>query len=133
MSIASIGYLVLLFLLAQYFEKRIPTDRLRRYWPYIYPLSLAVYCTGWTFYGSVGRAVTHGMDFLLIYLGPTLAMFFWWHLTRKLIQIKNKEGIGSLADFFSSRYGKSPGLGKLIAILCLLGIVPYISLQSFPV
>ena len=129
LSIVSFGYLVLLFILAGFFEKRIAQTRLKKYWPYVYPLSLAVYCTGWTFYGSVGRATTHGMDFLLIYLGPTLAMFLWWHLTRKLILIKNREGIGSLADFISSRYGKSPLLGKLVAILAIVGVLPYISLQ----
>jgi signal transduction histidine kinase len=129
LSIVSFAYLGLLFLMAGYFEKRIPEGRLKKYWPYVYPLSLAVYCTGWTYYGSVGRAVTHGMDFLLIYLGPTLAMFLWWQMTRKLIIIKNREGIGSLADFISSRYGKSAFLGKLITILCIVAVLPYISLQ----
>jgi signal transduction histidine kinase len=129
LSIISFAYLGLLFVLAGFFEKRVPQSRLRKYWPFVYPLSIAVYCTGWTFYGSVGRAATHGMDFLLIYLGPTLAMFLWWQVTRKLILIKNKEGIGSLADFMSSRYGKSPMLGKLITILCIVGVLPYISLQ----
>ncbi|MEM9050850.1 MAG: sensor histidine kinase [Bacteroidota bacterium] len=129
LSIVSFAYLGLLFILAGYFERVVPKNRLAKFWPYVYPLSLAVYCTGWTFYGSVGRAATHGMDFLLIYLGPTLAMFLWWQVTRKLILLKNREGIGSLADFISSRYGKSQFLGKLITLLCIVGIVPYISLQ----
>lgn len=127
--ITGLAYLVLLFLVAHWFERKAPSGKLRKHWPYVYALSLAVYCTAWTFYGSVGRVSTHGFDFLLIYLGPTLVMFIWWPLAGRLIELKKAQGIGSLADLLSSRYGKSPGIGRFVAVLCLLGVLPYISLQ----
>ncbi len=95
----------------------------------VYSLSLAVYCTSWTFYGSVGRAATTGIDFLTIYLGPTLIAFSWWFLLRKIVRICKEENITSIADFISSRYGKSSVLGAIVTIFAVLGIMPYIALQ----
>nr|WP_320115587.1 SpoIIE family protein phosphatase [uncultured Desulfuromonas sp.] len=95
----------------------------------VYSLSLAVYCTSWTYYGSVGRAATSGLDFLTIYLGPTLICFTWWFLLRKIILITKEQNIVSIADFIASRFGKSTYLGGIVTIFAVLGIVPYIALQ----
>ena len=97
--------------------------------PSVYALSLAVYCTAWTYYGSVGRAVKSGMDYILIYLGPTLMTPLWWLVLRKIIRICKVQRITSIADFISSRYGKSALLGVLVSFFCIIGIVPYIALQ----
>jgi Na+/proline symporter len=97
--------------------------------PTIYALSMAVYCTTWTFYGSVGRAAVSGIGFLPVYLGPTLVMALGWFLLLKMIRIVKANRITSIADFISSRYGKSHLLGGLVTIIAVLGIIPYIALQ----
>ena len=97
--------------------------------PYIYSLSLAVYATAWTFYGSVGRAASDGVGFLPIYIGPTLMIALWWVVMRKIIRISKQNRITSLADFIASRYGKSALLGGLVTVIAVIGILPYISLQ----
>lgn len=97
--------------------------------PYVYALSLAVYCTAWTFYGSVGRAVQGGPAFLTIYIGPTLMMSLGWLVLRKIIRIGKVHRITSIADFIASRYGKSAVLGGTVTIIAVWGIIPYISLQ----
>lgn len=125
----SAAYLGLIFLAAWYFERRFTVLKLQRLMPYIYSLALAVYCTAWTFYGSIGRAVESGLDYIMIYLGPTLAMFIWYPLAKKLMVLKRNQGIASLADLISARYGKSQQLGALVAILSLVAVLPYISLQ----
>ncbi len=90
---------------------------------------MAVYCTAWTFYGSIGRAATSGPDFLAIYIGPLLTVPLWWTFLRKMVRISKVQNVSTLADFISSRYGKDPLLAGFVAVACLLGIVPYISLQ----
>jgi phosphoserine phosphatase RsbU/P len=97
--------------------------------PHIYSLSMAVYFTTWTFYGSVGRAATSGLDFLPVYLGPTLIAFTWWFLLRKMVHVSKEQNIVSIADFISSRYGKSAPLGAIVTIFAVIGIMPYIALQ----
>lgn len=97
--------------------------------PYIYALSLAVFCTAWTFYGSVGKASKSGLGFLPIYFGPTIFAPLWIIVLRKMILISKSQRITSIADFISSRYGKSALLGVLVTIIAFLGIIPYISLQ----
>ncbi|MBK5276134.1 MAG: SpoIIE family protein phosphatase [Desulfuromonadales bacterium] len=97
--------------------------------PYIYSLSIAVYCTSWTFYGSVGKAATTGIDFLMIYLGPSLTAFSWFFILRRMVQISKENNITSIADFISLRYGKSAWLGALVTLIAILGIMPYIALQ----
>ncbi|MFD0862208.1 ATP-binding protein [Sungkyunkwania multivorans] len=97
--------------------------------PYIYVLSLAVYCSAWTYYGSVGIASRTGINFLAIYLGPVIAMPLWVVLMRKIIRISKQHKISSIADFISLRYGNNRSLGALVTIICVFGIVPYISLQ----
>ncbi len=97
--------------------------------PIVYALSLGVYCTAWSFYGSVGSAANNGLIFITVYLGPTLAVFFWWQLLRKLVRLKNAYRITSIADFISARYGKSQSLAALATMLAFFGSVPYIALQ----
>ena len=126
----ALAYISLLFFIAWWIDKRsaegkkLITDN-----PYVYALSMAVYCTAWTFFGSVGRAATGGLSFLAIYLGPTLFMPIWYMLLRKLVLISKNQHITSIADFISARYGKSPVLAVIVTFLAVFGIVPYISLQ----
>ncbi|ATJ82567.1 sensor histidine kinase [Halomonas beimenensis] len=123
------GYLALLFVIAAWGDRRAEQGRSIIGSPTIYALSIAVYCTAWTFYGSVGRAAETGPSFLLIYLGPTLAMLMAPFVIRKMVRIARAQRITSIADFISARYGKSAGLGALVALIALIGITPYIALQ----
>ena len=125
----SLAYLCLLFAIAYYGDKRADAGRSLIANPYIYALSIAVYCTSWTFYGSVGRAASSGIGFLPIYLGPTLTFVLWWFVLRKIIRISKAHRITSIADFISSRYGKSARLSGLVTVIAVVGIMPYISLQ----
>jgi len=127
--IVAFSYLALLFVIAAWGDRRAEQRRSLVNSPTVYALSIAVYCTAWTFYGSVGRAATTGLSFLLIYLGPTLAMLCGWMLIRKMIRIARAQRITSIADFISARYGKSGGLGALVALIAVIAIMPYIALQ----
>ena len=127
--LVSLGYLGLLFAIAYYGDKRADAGRSIISNPYIYTLSIAVYCTAWTYYGSVGRAADSGVGFLPIYLGPTLMAALWWLLLRKIIRIAKVYRITSIADFIASRYGKNPLIGGLVTVIAVVGIIPYISLQ----
>jgi Na+/proline symporter/nitrogen-specific signal transduction histidine kinase len=127
--LVAFAYLGLLFGIAYYADKRADAGRSIIANPYIYALSLAVYATAWTFYGSVGRAASDGIGFLPIYLGPTLMIALWWLVMRKIIRISKNNRITSLADFIASRYGKSALLGGLVTVIAVVGILPYISLQ----
>lgn len=122
-------YLCILFAIAYWGDKRADQNRSIISNPYIYALSIAVYCTSWTFYGSVGRAASNGIGFLPIYLGPTLTFILGWFLLRKMIRISKVNRITSIADFIASRYGKSATLSGLVTIIAVVGIMPYISLQ----
>ena len=123
------GYLLLLFAIAAFGDRRAALGRSVIDNAWIYALSLAVYCTAWTYFGSVGRAAASGVWFLPIYLGPMLAMLLAWILVRKMIRIARTYRITSIADFIASRYGKSPGLAALVTLITVVGIVPYIALQ----
>jgi len=125
----SLIYISLLFFIAWWVDKRAERGVSIVNNPYVYALSLAVYCTAWTFFGSVGRAATGGLIFLGVYLGPTLLAPLWYMLLRKMILISKNQRITSIADFISSRYGKSALLGVLVTIIAVTGIVPYISIQ----
>jgi Na+/proline symporter len=127
MLFITLMYLVLLFVVAYIAEKKqILSDR----WsPFVYALSIGVYCTAWTFYGSIGRASISGPDFLAIYVGPILLMPLCWGFYRKIIKISKVQKITSIADFISARYGKNISIGAVVAVVCIVGIIPYISLQ----
>ena len=125
----SVGYLLLLFVIAAFGDRRAALGRSVIGSSWIYSLSLAVYCTAWTYFGSVGRAAASGIWFLPIYLGPMLAMLLAWIVVRKMIRIAQTYRITSIADFIASRYGKSPTLAALVTLITVVGIVPYIALQ----
>ena len=125
----ALAYLGTLFAIAYYGDKRADQGRSIIANPYIYSLSLGVYATAWTFYGSVGRAAADGVGFLPIYIGPTLMMALWWLVMRKIIRISKTNRITSLADFISSRYGKSALLAGLVTVIAVVGVLPYIALQ----
>ncbi|MEL7117934.1 MAG: sensor histidine kinase [Bacteroidota bacterium] len=127
--VVSILYLSLLFLIAFYAEKRSKAKKSIVNNPYIYSFSLAVYCTAWTFFGSVGRASTQGLGYLPIYIGPAILAPLFFVIVHKIILISKHQRITSIADFISSRYGKSTSLGVLTTIICVFGIIPYISIQ----
>lgn len=126
---ASFGYLMLLFVVALWADRRASAGRSVIANPWVYTLSLGVYCTAWTYFGSVGRAASAGVWFLPIYLGPTLAMVLAWVVLRKMVRIAKTYRITSIADFVASRYGKSPTLAGMVTLITLVGIVPYIALQ----
>ncbi len=125
----SFAYLGVLFAIAWLGDRRAAAGRSIIANPYIYALSLGVYCTTWTFYGSVGRAASSGVGFLPVYLGPTLMIALWWYVWRKVIRISKTYRITSIADFVASRYGKSQRLGGIVTVIAVLGVIPYISLQ----
>ncbi|NIC43420.1 sensor histidine kinase [Aquabacterium sp. A08] len=126
---ASFAYLLTLFAVAYYGDWRAARGRSIIGSPWVYALSMAVYCTAWTYFGSVGRAASSGIWFLPIYLGPMLAMTLAWLVVRKMVRIAKTYRITSIADFISSRYGKSPVLAGLVTLITVVGIVPYIALQ----
>ncbi|MEQ1517400.1 MAG: sensor histidine kinase [Usitatibacteraceae bacterium] len=126
---ASFAYIGFLFAIAYYADRRADQGRSLIATPYVYALSLGVYATAWTFYGSVGRAASDGVGFLPRYIGPTLMMILWWFVVRKMIRISKINRLTSLADFVASRYGKSALLGGLVTVIAVVGILPYISLQ----
>lgn len=124
----SLAYVGILFGIAYYGDNRPQHGSKLLSQPVIYSLSLAVYCTSWTFYGSVSRA-TQGWDFLSIYLGPILLFTFGWGLVYKIILIAKQENLTTIADFIASRYGKSRSLAIVITVMATFGILPYIALQ----
>lgn len=96
---------------------------------YIYSLSLAVYCTAWTYYGSIGVAANSGLSYIAIYIGPVIIIPAWIIILRKIIRISKVNNVSSIADFISLRYGNSRFLGAIVTIVCLFGILPYVALQ----
>lgn len=97
--------------------------------PIVYTLSLSIYCTAWTFYGAVGYAARSGLEYVTIYLGPTLVMVGWWWILRRLVRIGRTQRITSIADLISSRFGKSTALGVIVTVLAVVAATPYIALQ----
>jgi Na+/proline symporter/signal transduction histidine kinase/ActR/RegA family two-component response regulator len=125
----ALGYVGVLFAIAAYGDRSANIARRGVGRPYVYALSLAVYCTSWTFYGSVGLASTSGFDFLPIYLGPILLFGLGWPLIRRIVSLSKSQNITSIADFLSARYGKNQLLGGIAAFIAVIAVIPYISLQ----
>src|SRR5258705_8534055 len=125
---AAFGYIGFLFLVASYGDRLSPTQRGRASMM-IYPLSLAIYCTSWTFFGSVGFATRTSVDFLAIYIGPILMIGLCTPLLRRVIQLAKSQSITSIADFIAARYGKSQAVAATVAVIAIIGSVPYIALQ----
>src|SRR5579885_884935 len=125
----SLGYVGLLFALAYFGDRLAKARGPTRGKPVIYALSVAVYCTSWTFYGSVGLAARTGYDFLPIYIGPILVFALGWPLLARIIRISKAHNITSIADFIAARYGKSQVLAAAVTIVAVIGTLPYIALQ----
>lgn len=126
----SLGYVAMLFAVAFGAERRAGAEGgswLRS--PLVYTLSLSIYCTAWTFYGAVGYAARSGLEYLTIYLGPSLVMVGWWWILRKLVRIARTQRITSIADLVSSRFGKSSLIGAIVTAIAVAGVTPYIALQ----
>ncbi|HEY5995512.1 MAG TPA: hypothetical protein VIU29_00760, partial [Candidatus Deferrimicrobiaceae bacterium] len=126
---AFLAYCLLLFLVAHATEARVKSGRSPASHPAVYALTLAVYCTSWTYYGSVGKAATSGLLFLAIYLGPTATVAAWWLILRKLVRIKEAQHVASIADLIAARYDRSLAVGAAVTIATVVGITPYIALQ----
>ena len=126
---ASLAYLLALFAVAWWADRRASAGRSVIGSAWVYALSMAVYCSAWTYFGSVGRAASGGIWFLPIYLGPTLAMVLAWLVLRKMVRIARQYRITSIADFIASRYGKSRSVAALVTLIALVGVVPYVALQ----
>ena len=127
--VISLSYLGVLFFLAHFIDKRSKAGKHLIQYKWIYALSIPVYCTAWTFYGSVGKAVNDGWEFLTIYIGPLLTMPLWWLMVRKMVRICESQRISTLPDLISSRYGKSVLISVLASVFIILGVIPYISIQ----
>ncbi len=128
--VACLAYVAMLFGVAFLVDRR--TQRRPIRWlqsPVVYTLSISVYCTSWTFYGAVGSAARNGLEFITIYLGPTLVFVGWWWMLRKLVRIGRAHRITSIADLISSRYGKSSSLAVIVTIIAVTATTPYIALQ----
>lgn len=128
--LACVSYAAMLFLVAFAVERRAERGEAR--WlrsPLVYTLSLSIYCTAWTFYGAVGYAARSGLEFVTIYLGPTLVFIGWWWVLRKLVRIGRQQRVTSIADMISGRYGKSNMLGVIVTLLSVIAATPYIALQ----
>src|SRR6202166_1127620 len=125
---AAFAYIGLLFFVASQGNRLSPTQRGRAS-ALIYPLSLAIYCTSWTFFGSVGFATRTSVDFLAIYVGPVLMIAIGTPLLRRVIKLAKSQNITSIADFIAARYGKSQAVAATVALIAIIGSVPYIALQ----
>ena len=128
--LSCLAYVAFLFAVAFVAERRASMGRIG--WlrsPLIYTLSLSIYCTAWTFYGAVGYAARSGLEFVTIYLGPTLVFVGWWLLLRKLVVIGRQQRVTSIADLISSRFGKSNLLGVVVTVIAVVAATPYIALQ----
>src|ERR1700747_350507 len=126
--VAAFGYIGFLFLVASHGDRRSRTKHGRAS-GLIYPLSLAIYCTSWTFFGSVGFATRTATDFLAIYVGPILMIGLCTPLLRGVIALAKSQNITSIADFIAARYGKSQAVAATVAGIAIIGSVPYIALQ----
>jgi len=122
-------YLLLLFAIARFADRQKLLGKSIVANPYVYALSLCVYVSAWTFYGSIGRAASTGLEFLPIYLGPVLAMTVGWIVIKKMIRVSKEHRLTSISDFISFRYGRSYTVGAVVAAFSLIMVTPYVALQ----
>ena len=125
----ALGYIGLLFLVASYGDRIRRLGREGRARLLIYPLSLAIYCTSWTFFGSVGSASRNGYEFLTIYIGPVLMFMLFTPMIARVVRLAKAQNSTSIADFIAARYGKSQAVAAIVALIAILGTIPYIALQ----
>jgi Na+/proline symporter/signal transduction histidine kinase len=125
-----LGYLLLLFAVASYGDRKNRTfGAPQGGWPVVYALSLAIYCTSWTYFGGVGLAAQRGLEFAGIYIGPILVFTLGMPVLRRIIELAKVEKLTSVADFIAARYGKNPTVATIVALISLIGTIPYIALQ----
>jgi Na+/proline symporter/signal transduction histidine kinase len=129
LSVVAVCYIGLLFAIAHFGERRAALFRSGAWAPLIYSLSLAVYCTAWTIYGSVGHAAWSGLGFALTYLGPALMLVLGYPILRKIIRTAKANNATSIADFIGARYGKSQSVAVLVTVIAVIGVVPFVALQ----
>ena len=127
--LSALVYLCLLFAVAHWGDGAGRRVMRRRSGSTVYALALGVYCTSWTFYGSVGLASRAGLNFLAIYLGPILVICLGYPLTGRVVRIAKAQNITSVADFVAARYGKSERVAALVSAIAVIGALPYIALQ----
>src|SRR5882757_2847017 len=126
----ALGYICLLFVIASYGDRTRALGREGGWRNLIYPLSLAIYCTSWTFFGSVGLASRTGFyDFLTIYLGPIIMIGVCSPLIMRIVRLAKEQNITSIADFIAARYGKAQTVAATVALIAIIGTIPYIALQ----
>jgi Na+/proline symporter/signal transduction histidine kinase/CheY-like chemotaxis protein len=125
----ALGYVSGLFALAWYADRNFRSRKGSGGRPLVYALSLAVYCTSWTFFGSVGLSASTGYDFFAVYLGPILLFVFGWRFLLRIVRLAKSQNITSVADFLAARYGKSQAVGAIVTIIAVAGTLPYIALQ----
>src|SRR5258707_6354136 len=125
----ALAYIGFLFAVASYGNRARPGAGKGGSRPLIYPLSLAIYCPSWTFFGSVGLASRTGFDFLTIYLGPILMIGLAWPLIIRIVRLAKAQNITSIADFIAARYGKAQTVAATVALIAIIGTIPYIALQ----
>ncbi|RVJ75766.1 hybrid sensor histidine kinase/response regulator [Sinorhizobium medicae] len=127
---SAFAYLLLLFAVASYGDRRARRNRIsEKGRPLVYALSLAIYCTSWTYFGGVGLAAERGLEFTGIYIGPILMFTLGMPLIRRIVRLAKTEKLTSVADFVAARYGKNPSVAAIVALISLVGAVPYIALQ----
>jgi len=129
----ALGYIGLLFVVASFGDRARPGARSNRARLLIYPLCLAIYCTSWTFFGSVGLASSSGLDFLTIYIGPILMIGLFWPLLLRIVRLAKSQNSTSIADFIAARYGKRQSVAAIVALIAIIGAIPYIALQLMAV
>src|SRR5712692_9672842 len=127
--VVALAYIGLLFVIASYGDSARTGDRAGGARMMIYPLSLAIYCTSWTFFGSVGLASRTGYDFLTIYVGPIVLIGLCWPLVMRVVRLAKAQNITSIADFIAARYGKNQAVAATVALIAIIGTIPYIALQ----
>ncbi|HLA21201.1 MAG TPA: PAS domain-containing hybrid sensor histidine kinase/response regulator [Pseudolabrys sp.] len=125
----ALAYIGLLFLVASYGDRTRGLGRKGRTRLLIYPLSLAIYCTSWTFFGSVGSASRTAYEFLTIYIGPVLMIGLFSPLLVRIVRLAKTQNITSIADFIAARYGKGQAVAATVALIAIVGTIPYIALQ----
>src|SRR6266850_7080404 len=125
----ALGYVSILFALAWYADRAGRFSKSGSGRPLIYALSLAVYCTSWTFFGSVGQAASTGYNFIPVYLGPILLFAFGWRYVLRIVRLAKSQNITSIADFLAARYGKSQAVAAIVTVIAVAGTLPYIALQ----
>lgn len=127
---SAFAYILLLFAVASYGDRK-SRDRHapKKGRPFVYALSLAIYCTSWTYFGGVGLAADKGLEFLGIYTGPILAFTLGMPIIRRIVDLAKTEKLTSVADFIAARYGKNSTVAMIVAIIALVGAIPYIALQ----